>query len=119
MRREIYRPCAPTSCRISSQPLTVREQGYRVVYEPRALLYEDALAEAGDEFRMRVRVTLRAFHALKDKAALLNPFATACSPGSCGPTRCCATWRSCSCGGLGQQLGPGVAGPGFLPWRLA
>ena len=55
------------------EPLTVREQGYRVVYEPRALLYEDALAEAGDEFRMRVRVGLRALHALKDKAALLNP----------------------------------------------
>ena len=52
----------------------MREQGYRVVYAERALLYEDALAEAADEFRMRVRVSLRAFHALKDKAALLNPF---------------------------------------------
>jgi cellulose synthase/poly-beta-1,6-N-acetylglucosamine synthase-like glycosyltransferase len=73
MRREIYRPMNPDQLPDFVQPLTVREQGYRVVYEPRALLYEDALAEAEDEFRMRVRVGLRAFHALKDKAALLNP----------------------------------------------
>ena len=74
MRREIYRPMNADQLPDFVQPLTVREQGYRVVYEPRALLYEDALAEAKDEFRMRVRVSLRAFHALKDKAALLNPF---------------------------------------------
>ena len=49
--------------------MRVIRRGYRVVYEPRALLYEDALADADDEFRMRVRVGLRAFHALKDKAA--------------------------------------------------
>jgi len=74
MRREIYRPMNADQLPDFVQPLTVREQGYRVVYEPRALLYEDALAEVADEFRMRVRVSLRAFHALKDKAALLNPF---------------------------------------------
>jgi hypothetical protein len=56
------------------QPLTVREKGFRVVYEEKALLYEDALSSADDEYRMRVRVGLRAFHALKDKAGLLNPF---------------------------------------------
>ena len=74
MLRSIYRPMNADQLPDFVQPLTVREQGYRVVYEPRALLYEDALAEADDEFSMRVRVGLRAFHALKDKAALLNPF---------------------------------------------
>ena len=73
MRRDIYRPMNPDQLPDFVQPLAVREQGYRVVYEPSALLYEDALADAGDEFRMRVRVSLRAFHALKDKASLLNP----------------------------------------------
>jgi len=29
---------------------------------------------ASDEFRMRTRVALRAWHALRDKAMLLNPF---------------------------------------------
>ena len=74
MLREIYRPMNADQLPDFVQPLTVREQGWRVIYEPRALLYEDALAEADDEMRMRVRVSLRAFHALKDKAALLNPF---------------------------------------------
>jgi cellulose synthase/poly-beta-1,6-N-acetylglucosamine synthase-like glycosyltransferase len=75
MRREIYTPMNADQLPDFVQPLTVRELGHRVVYEPQALLYEDALAGAADEYRMRVRVSLRAFHALKDKAALLNPFA--------------------------------------------
>lgn len=54
-------------------PLKVVEQGYRVVYEPKALLNEDSLDKPFDEYRMRVRVTLRAMHALKDMAHLLNP----------------------------------------------
>lgn len=74
MRRAIYRPMRADQLPDFVQPLTVREQGYRVVYAEQALLYEDALAAADDEFRMRVRVSLRALHALKDKAALLNPF---------------------------------------------
>ncbi len=73
MRRGIYTPMNADQLPDFVQPLTVREQGYRVVYEPRALLYEDALAAASDEYRMRVRVSLRAFHALRDKASLLNP----------------------------------------------
>ena len=73
LRRELWTPMNPDQLPDFVEPLSVREQGFRVVYEPRALLYEDALATAADEFRMRVRVSLRAFHALKDKAALLNP----------------------------------------------
>jgi hypothetical protein len=74
IRRAIWTPMNADQLPDFVQPLTVRERGYRVVYEPRALLYEDALTDTGDEFRMRVRVTLRAWHALKDKRALLNPF---------------------------------------------
>jgi len=73
VRRELYEPMRADQLPDFVLPLNVREKGYRVVYEPEALLYEDALADAKGEFRMRVRVTLRALHALKDKAALLNP----------------------------------------------
>lgn len=72
IRRALYRPMRPDQLPDFVQPLRVREQGYRVVYQPEALLYEDALAATGDEYRMRVRVSLRAFHALKDMAALLD-----------------------------------------------
>ncbi|MEO8017797.1 MAG: glycosyltransferase family 2 protein, partial [Pseudomonadota bacterium] len=39
-----------------------------------AVLTEDTLSAQGQEYRMRVRVALRAFWALWDKRALLNPF---------------------------------------------
>ncbi len=55
-------------------PLTVVARGKRVVHVPDALLYEDALTGADDEFRMRVRVILRAWHALNDMSSLLLPW---------------------------------------------
>lgn len=73
MRRKLYRPMRPDQLPDFVQPLRVVEQGYRVVYEPRALLREPALAEAEDELRMRVRVTLRALWALQDMRHLFDP----------------------------------------------
>ncbi len=54
-------------------PLHVVGCGYRVVYEPDALLYEEALDASRSEYRMRVRVTLRAWWAMADMRALFNP----------------------------------------------
>ena len=54
-------------------PLAVIDQGYRVVYEPEALLQEDTLKKAEDEYRMRVRVSLRALWALFDMRRLFLP----------------------------------------------
>jgi hypothetical protein len=73
MRKEIYRPMNPDQLPDFVQPLKVTEQGYRVVYEPDALLWESSLKESGDEYRMRVRVSLRAFWALFDMRKLLVP----------------------------------------------
>jgi cellulose synthase/poly-beta-1,6-N-acetylglucosamine synthase-like glycosyltransferase len=73
MRRDLWEPMRSDQLPDFVAPLTVREKGYRVVYEPSARLYEDALAATEDEFRMRVRVSLRAWWAMKDKAALLDP----------------------------------------------
>lgn len=56
------------------QPLKVVQQGYRVAYESKAILKEESLDESGSEYRMRVRVGLRAMWALHDMRALLNPF---------------------------------------------
>lgn len=54
-------------------PLSVVERGYRAVYEPDAVLIEDTLAAAKDEYSMRVRVALRAFWAMYDMRELFNP----------------------------------------------
>ncbi|NLV23309.1 MAG: glycosyltransferase family 2 protein [Deltaproteobacteria bacterium] len=73
VRKELYRPMNPDQLPDFVLPLQVVAQGRRVVYEPAALLREPALKEAGDEYRMRVRVSLRAFWALFDMRHLLNP----------------------------------------------
>ncbi len=72
MRKSLYRPMGPDQLPDFVQPLRVVEQGYRVVYEAGAVLKEDALGSSGDEYRMRVRVSLRALWALKDMRHLLG-----------------------------------------------
>ena len=74
IRREIYVPMLADQLPDFVLPLSVVEQGKRVVYEPDAMVYEAALADVTGEFRMRVRVSLRALWALYDKRRLLNPF---------------------------------------------
>jgi cellulose synthase/poly-beta-1,6-N-acetylglucosamine synthase-like glycosyltransferase len=76
VRRELYRPMRADQLPDFVLPLNVVEQGYRVVFEPDAVLREDALGTQSSEYRMRVRVTLRALWALWDKRGLLNPLRT-------------------------------------------
>jgi cellulose synthase/poly-beta-1,6-N-acetylglucosamine synthase-like glycosyltransferase len=73
VRRPLYRPMRPDQLPDFVLPLTVVEEGYRVVYAPDAVLEEETLASESAEYRMRVRVALRAFWALWDKRVLLNP----------------------------------------------
>jgi len=73
MRKALYKPLRPDQLPDFVQPLKVVEQGYRVVYEPEALLKEDALTDGSSEFSMRVRVSLRALWALKDMRHLMSP----------------------------------------------
>lgn len=73
VRRELYVPMRPDQLPDFVLPLSVVEQGKRVVYESDAVVYEPALASVADEFQMRVRVSLRALWALYDKRTLLNP----------------------------------------------
>jgi hypothetical protein len=69
----LYRPMRPDQLPDFVLPLTVVEQGSRVVYAPDAVLEEETLTSESAEYRMRVRVTLRALWALWDKRSLLNP----------------------------------------------
>ena len=71
VRRALYRPMTADQLPDFVLPLAVVEQGYRVVYDPEAILEEETLADGSAEFRMRVCVTLRALWALKDKSKLL------------------------------------------------
>ena len=73
MRKSLHQTLSADQLPDFVQPLKVVEQGYRVVYEPDALLKEEALTDGTSEFSMRVRVSLRALWALKDMKHLLNP----------------------------------------------
>ncbi len=72
VRKALYRPMRSDQLPDLVQPLGIVEQGYRVVYEPEAVLLEPSLKAAGDEYRMRVRVSLRAFWAIFDMRKLLG-----------------------------------------------
>jgi cellulose synthase/poly-beta-1,6-N-acetylglucosamine synthase-like glycosyltransferase len=72
VRKKLYQPMNNDQLPDFVQPLKVVEQGYRVVYEPEALLQEQALKASSDEYRMRVRVSLRAMWALYDMRNLLT-----------------------------------------------
>ncbi len=72
IRRSLYRKLRADQLPDFVTPLGVVDQGFRVVYEPAAVLEEDALSDSESEFRMRVRVTLRALWALRDCARLLS-----------------------------------------------
>jgi len=73
VRRALYLPMRADQLPDFVLPLSVVEQGYRVVFEPEANLTEETLSEGAQEYRMRVRVALRALWALWDKRSLLNP----------------------------------------------
>ena len=72
IRKELYQPMNPDQLPDFVLPLKVVEQGYRVVYEPEAVLKEPSLKSAENEYKMRVRVSLRALWALWDMRHLLT-----------------------------------------------
>jgi cellulose synthase/poly-beta-1,6-N-acetylglucosamine synthase-like glycosyltransferase len=73
-RKSLFVPLAPSALPDFVVPLQVIQRGFRVIYEKEALLQEATLSNPSDEWRMRVRVILRSFHALYSMKNLLNPF---------------------------------------------
>jgi cellulose synthase/poly-beta-1,6-N-acetylglucosamine synthase-like glycosyltransferase len=72
VRKELYQPMNNDQLPDFVLPLKVVEHGYRVVYEPEAILKEPSLTTGQDEYSMRVRVTLRTFWAITDMRHLLS-----------------------------------------------
>lgn len=73
VRKSLYQPMSPDQLPDFVQPLKVVEQGKRVVYTDSALLHEESLKDSQSEFKMRVRVSLRAYWAMWDMRHLMNP----------------------------------------------
>lgn len=74
VRRELFRP--PEDAAVTDDfaiSTAVVEQGRRLVFEPEARAVEEAPREAGEEFRRRVRLTVRGLRSLLLRRGLLNP----------------------------------------------
>lgn len=74
VRRHLYTALAPEVISDLVQPLHVIRQGYRVVFEDRALAYEETTQSSSEEFSMRVRVVTRGIRGLLSVPALLAPW---------------------------------------------
>lgn len=57
--------------------MSVRAAGYRVVYDPEAIAWEDVAPSSQHEFRRRVRIGAGNFHALRHSWRMLSPTAGA------------------------------------------
>jgi hypothetical protein len=74
VRKSAYSALADDVISDLVQPLRVIAQGYRVVFEDRAVAYEETTQSAGEEFAMRVRVVTRGMRGLLTVPDLLKPW---------------------------------------------
>jgi cellulose synthase/poly-beta-1,6-N-acetylglucosamine synthase-like glycosyltransferase len=74
VRRSLYVPMDDGDLSDFVNPLQVVQAGYRCVYEPRALSYEETADSFAGEFRRKVRIVNRAWRALWKMRTMLNPF---------------------------------------------
>jgi cellulose synthase/poly-beta-1,6-N-acetylglucosamine synthase-like glycosyltransferase len=74
MRRELYRPIPLVYGDDCVLPLDVRLQGYRVVQDTRAPVYDIMPNSIHGELRARVRMTARNWSGTLSRPAILNPF---------------------------------------------
>jgi cellulose synthase/poly-beta-1,6-N-acetylglucosamine synthase-like glycosyltransferase len=73
VRRSAYTPLHPDVISDLVQPLWAVQKGYRVVFEDRALAYEETTKSSKEEFSMRVRVVTRGLRGILSVPDLLNP----------------------------------------------
>ena len=74
VRKSVYEPLPADIISDLCEPLKVLEKGYRIVFEPDAIAYEETTEETNEEFKMRVRVATRGMRGLLYMKALFNPF---------------------------------------------
>lgn len=73
MRKDLYVDTPPHLITDLILPLTVIARNYRVIFDPSVTAVEAPNSEIGAEFRMRIRVALRAMQGLIHMRSLLNP----------------------------------------------
>ena len=72
VRKSQYTPLPDDSCSDLVEPLHTITNGYRVVFEERALAYEQTTKSTAEEFGMRVRVVTQGIRGVMSLPELLN-----------------------------------------------
>jgi cellulose synthase/poly-beta-1,6-N-acetylglucosamine synthase-like glycosyltransferase len=72
VRKSVYAPLPQAACSDLVEPLCIVCSGYRVVFESRALAYEETTKSSEEEFGMRVRVATRGMRGVLSVGQLLN-----------------------------------------------
>lgn len=73
IRRELYSPLKPTDINDFMNPLQIIDRGYRGIFEPLAVSYEDTAGSFDKEFRRKIRIVSRSLNALRRVPGVLNP----------------------------------------------
>lgn len=74
IRRELFSPLLPTDINDFLNPLQIVAQGYRGVYEPAAVCWEEAGDSFEKEFRRKGRIVSRSLNALRRSPIILFPW---------------------------------------------
>jgi len=74
VRKELYEPISLDLISDFVIAQAIYKKGKRAIYEPEAIVYEDTNNTAADEFKMRVRITVRTLYGVWSMKNLLNPF---------------------------------------------
>lgn len=74
VRRDCYVPLAANLISDFIEPLKIAEKGYRVLYEPEALSFEQSSHSFYEEFRRKKRIILRSVFSIFKNLGLLNVF---------------------------------------------
>ncbi len=74
IRKSLYRPLQAADLSDFVNPMQISLQGYRNVYEPEAVSFENGADTFEQEFRRKVRIVARAWRGLLRVRAVLNPF---------------------------------------------
>ena len=73
VRKERYTELPPDIISDLVEPLTILQKGYRIVFEPDALAFEEPTGETEEEFSMRIRVIVRGMNGMLFVRELYNP----------------------------------------------
>lgn len=74
IRRELYSPMDAGDLSDFVNPMQIIARGYRNIFEPAAVSFEGGADGFDAEFRRKVRIVNRAWHATRKMRGLLNPF---------------------------------------------